>query len=36
VNDGNLPLLDFDGQSTVRPCRLRLVDHAREVAYRAR
>jgi hypothetical protein len=36
VNQGNLPLLDFDGQATVRPCRLRLVDHAREVAYRPR
>jgi SAM-dependent methyltransferase len=36
VNDANLSLLDFDGQSAVRPCRLRLVDHAREVAYRPR
>ena len=36
VNEGALPLLDFDGQTRVRPCRLRLVDHAREVGYRVR
>lgn len=36
VNEGNVSLLDFDGQAIVRPCRLRLVDHAREVAYRTR
>ncbi len=36
TNEANWPLLDFDGQTTVRPCRLRLVDHAREVAYRVR
>lgn len=36
VNDGTLLLKDFDGTTTVRPCRLRLVDHAREVAYRPR
>jgi SAM-dependent methyltransferase len=36
VNDGALPLKDYDGQGVVRPCRLRLVDHPREVGYRAR
>jgi len=36
VNEGALPLHDYDGQGVVRPCRLRLVDHAREVSYRAR
>jgi trans-aconitate methyltransferase len=36
VNQGALPLLDYDGQSQLRPSRLRLVDHAREVAYRPR
>jgi SAM-dependent methyltransferase len=36
VNDGALPVHDYDGQSLVRPCRLRLVDHAREAAYRPR
>jgi len=36
VNEGVVPVLDFDGQSMVRPCRLRLVDGAREVAYRPR
>lgn len=36
VNDGALPVLDYDGQTVVRPCRLRLEDHAREVAYRPR
>lgn len=36
VNEGTLPLLDFDGRTRVRPCRLRLVDHAREVGYRVR
>lgn len=36
VNEAVVPVLDFDGQTTVRPCRLRLVDHAREVAYRPR
>jgi len=36
VEGANLPLLDFGGEQTVRPCRLRLVDHAREVAYRQR
>ena len=36
INEGAVPLLDYDGQSTVRSCRLRLVDHAREVAYRPR
>jgi hypothetical protein len=35
-DDVTVPLLDFDGQSRVRPCRLRLIDHAREVAYRPR
>jgi SAM-dependent methyltransferase len=36
MNAGVVELLDFDGQSTVRPCRLRLVDQGREVAYRPR
>jgi len=36
VNDTVISLKDFDGQAAVRPCRLRLVDHAREVAYRPR
>lgn len=36
VNDAALMLHDFDGSSPVRPCRLRLVDHGREVAYRPR
>lgn len=36
VNEGALPLRDYDGQTEVRPCRLRLVDHAREVSYRPR
>jgi trans-aconitate methyltransferase len=36
VNEAQLPLLDFDGQTSVRPCRLRLTDHPRETAYRPR
>ena len=36
INDGAVPLLDYDGQGVVRNSRLRLVDHAREVAYRPR
>ena len=36
TNEARWPLLDFDGQTVVRPCRLRLVDQAREVAYRVR
>lgn len=36
VNDGALPVHDFHGQSLVRHCRVRLVDHSREVAYRPR
>jgi hypothetical protein len=36
VNAANLPLRDYDGQGIVRPCRLRLVDQRREVAYRPR
>lgn len=36
INDGAVPIHDYDGESVVRPCRLRLVDHAREVAYRPR
>ncbi|MFO1217237.1 MAG: class I SAM-dependent methyltransferase [Burkholderiaceae bacterium] len=36
VNEGALPVRDFDGQTVVRNCRLRLVDHSREVAYRPR
>lgn len=36
VNDQALTLKDYDGQGVVRPCRLRLVDHPREVGYRPR
>jgi trans-aconitate methyltransferase len=37
VNEqSNIPLLDFDGTTQVRPCRLRLIDQARETAYRLR
>jgi hypothetical protein len=36
VNEGAWPVRDYDGQGLVRPCRLRLVDHPREVAYRPR
>ncbi len=33
-NAGVLPVHDFDGLTLVRPARLRLVEHAREVSYR--
>ena len=36
LNDANVPLRDYDGAGLVRPCRLRLVDHPREAAYRPR
>ncbi|MDP2004470.1 MAG: class I SAM-dependent methyltransferase [Rubrivivax sp.] len=36
VNEGVVPVLDFDGQTVVRPCRLRMVDQSRELAYRPR
>jgi hypothetical protein len=36
LDRAGVPLLDLDGQTSVRPCRLRLVDHRREVAYRPR
>lgn len=36
VNEGVVPLRDYDGQSMVRPCRLRLVEQPREVGYRPR
>jgi SAM-dependent methyltransferase len=36
LNDTNVPLHDYDGAGLVRPCRLRLVDHAREAVYRPR
>lgn len=36
LNDANVPVLDYDGTSIVRPSRLRLVDHARETVYRPR
>ena len=36
LNDANVPLRDYDGGTTVRPCRLRLVDHPREAVYRPR
>lgn len=36
VNDASVPVHDYDGTTLVRPCRLRLVDHAREAVYRPR
>lgn len=36
INEGALPVRDYDGQGVVRNCRLRLVDQARETAYRPR
>lgn len=36
IDDAGVPVRDFDGQTMVRPCALRLVDHRREVAYRPR
>jgi trans-aconitate methyltransferase len=36
LNDTHVPVLDYDGSTQVRPCRLRLVDHAREAVYRPR
>lgn len=36
INAGAVQVHDYDGQGIVRPCRLRLVDHGREVAYRPR
>ena len=33
-NEGVLPVRDFDGTTLVRPARLRLVEHTREVSYR--
>jgi SAM-dependent methyltransferase len=36
LNDAHVPLRDYDGSGLVRPCRLRLVDHAREAVYRPR
>lgn len=36
VHRAGVPLRDLDGLGTVRPCRLRLVDQRREVAYRPR
>ena len=35
-NDAHVPVRDYDGAGLVRPCRLRLVDHAREAVYRLR
>ena len=34
LNTAHLPLQHFDGQTFVRPARLRLVEHRREVDYR--
>lgn len=34
LNAADLPLVHFDGQAFVRPARLRLVEHRREVDYR--
>jgi hypothetical protein len=34
LNAADLPLRHFDGQEGVRPARLRLVEHRREVDYR--
>jgi SAM-dependent methyltransferase len=36
LNEANVPVTDYDGSTPVRPCRLRLVDHARETVYRPR
>jgi hypothetical protein len=36
LNDAHVPVHDYDGVGVVRPCRLRLVDHAREAVYRPR
>lgn len=36
LNSQTINLLDFDGKTEVRPCRLRLVDNAREVSFRPR
>lgn len=36
VNAADVPVLDFDGTTAVRPCRLRLVEHPREIGYRVR
>lgn len=36
MNEGAVPLRDYDGQSVVRPCRLRLIEQPREVGYRPR
>jgi SAM-dependent methyltransferase len=36
MNEGAVPVRDYDGQSVVRPCRLRLIEHPREVGYRPR
>jgi len=35
-NEAHVPVRDYDGASAVRPCRLRLVDQAREAVYRPR
>jgi hypothetical protein len=34
LNQARLPVLDFDGVTPVRPARLRMVEHPREVNYR--
>jgi hypothetical protein len=34
VNEGALPVRDFDGRGLVRPARLRYVERARELSYR--
>lgn len=34
LNQARLPVLDFDGQTPVRPAWLRMVDHVRDVNYR--
>ncbi len=36
LNDAHVPVRDYDGAGLVRPCRMRLVDHAREAVYRPR
>ena len=36
LNEAHVPLRDYDGAGLVRPCRLRLVDQAREAVYRKR
>lgn len=36
LNDAHVPVRDYDGNTVVRPARLRLVDQPREAVYRPR